>query len=303
MPSKKTLGYIAISCIVCIWSGWIVTTRSGATSNLTIYDIAAIRFGISSLVVLPISLYFKPWRTISWPKMLTVSQLLGIPYFLSVLLAFKLAPAAHGGIFMNGVLPAITLILGWLCFRDKPALIQLFAATLIIIGASVTLFGTQQIGSENTWIGDLLFILSAVFFCFYMVLSKLWLLTPMQILFATSVVNGAIFMPIWYFFLPSGLAEASTNELALQILYQGFIATFVGMLLVAFAVRHIGAPISSAFMSAVPTSAAVLGFVILGEEFGFWGWVSLAILTPGILIMAFSSREKEEATAIKNPAE
>jgi len=297
LPPKKFLGYAAGITIVFLWSGWIVTSRSGAQSPLTIYDIAVLRFGISGALALPIVLYYKPWRSISLPRILIVSQLAGIAYILIVFMAFKRAPAAHGGVFMNGVLPAITIGLGWLWFKDRPHPVQLLGAALIIVGASLTLFGANIPGLETAWQGDLLFMLAGLFFALYMVITKLWALTSMQILLCSSVVNGLIFTPVWYFFLPSGMAVATFLDIFLQGLYQGVLATLFGMLLVAFTIRHIGAPTTAALMSAVPGIAAILGYLLLGEEFGLLGWISLAILTPGIILTAVWNSAKPRTAA------
>ena len=295
MPAKKTLGFLAISLIVFMWSGWIVTSRSGANSPLTIYDIAVLRYGVSSLFVAPFMLYFKPWRSLSAKRILITAQLAGIPYILAVFLAFELAPAAHGGIFMNGALPAITLFLGWVWFKEHPNRIQLGGACLIVVGAAMTLFGSDSSNGDLIWLGDLLFLFAGLLFAIYMVVSKLWMLTPSQILFCSSIVNSVIFVPIWYFFLPSGFNEASFSEIMLQAVYQGMIATLVGLLLVAFAVRQIGAPTAAAFMSGVPSIAAVLGYLILGEEVSHWVWVSLFLLTPGIILTAIFSQDRFKA--------
>lgn len=301
MPTKKTLGYLAALTIVFLWSGWIVTSRFGATSALTIYDITAMRYGISGLIILPFVLYHKPWRGLTIRQIAALAFFSGFPYTLIVYQAFVYAPAAHGGVFMNGVLPAITVGLGWLWFKDKPHKVQMTGTLLIIAGASLTLFGNQNSSLENSWQGDILFMVGGLCFAVYMVLTRLWNVAAMQVLFCSSVVNGAIFTPIWFFFLPSGLAEASLADIGLQVLYQGILATLFGMVIVAFAVRHIGAPPTAAFMSAVPAIAAFLGVVILGEDFGLMGWLSILILTPGVLMTALwngrstKSSEPQEA--------
>ncbi len=287
---NKTLGFFAASTIVFLWSGWIVTSRAGAQSPLTIYDIAALRFGVSGLIALPVILYFKPWRGLSLWKTAVVSTLPGIPYILIVYSAFVYAPAAHGGVFMNGVLPVITIALGWYWLKDKPHKMQIFGSLLIIAGASITMFGDTGASTETSWIGDICFILAGLSFALYMVVTRLWHITSLQVIFCSSVVNGALLVPVWYFLLPSGMSDASLSEIGLQAFYQGVLATLLGMVLVAYAVQNIGAPITAAMMSGVPAIAAMLGYWILGEEFGFMGWVSLAILTPGIIVTAVYSR-------------
>ena len=55
-------GYIAAGLVVVVWSFWLVISRLGATSTLTIYDLAAMRYGVSGLISLPFVVWFKPWR-------------------------------------------------------------------------------------------------------------------------------------------------------------------------------------------------------------------------------------------------
>ncbi|MDH3742985.1 MAG: hypothetical protein OER56_15455, partial [Hyphomicrobiales bacterium] len=101
--SGKTylLGCLAAFSVVFIWSSWLVASRSGALSGLTVYDLAALRYGISGLLASPFVLYFKPWRTLSIGRIAVLTMLLGPVYILLVFNAFVFAPAAHGGIFMN----------------------------------------------------------------------------------------------------------------------------------------------------------------------------------------------------------
>src|SRR3954463_13635840 len=42
---------------VGIWSGWIVVARLGLRTSLTPWDIAALRFGVAGLILLPYVLY------------------------------------------------------------------------------------------------------------------------------------------------------------------------------------------------------------------------------------------------------
>ena len=53
-------GYIAAGLVVVMWSFWLVISRLGATSTLTIFDLAAMRYGLSGLVSLLMVLWFKP---------------------------------------------------------------------------------------------------------------------------------------------------------------------------------------------------------------------------------------------------
>jgi len=242
--------------VVFIWALWLVVSRAGAQSTLNAYDLTAIRYGISAVASLPIVLYYKPWRSMSLKRIAGLSLLLGPLYILCVYFAFDYAPAAHGGVYMNGAMPAITLFLSFLFLQQKSTSIQLFGVGLIFSGTLLT--------------------------AAYLVVARAWSVTPTQVMLCGSLINAIIFVPIWYWWLPSGLAEADGAQLALQIFYQGLIPGLLGLVLVAVATKNIGPAATSAFIAAVPGLGAVLGAIFLNEVPGTLGWLSLVVLTVGI---------------------
>ncbi|MEE9333953.1 MAG: DMT family transporter [Granulosicoccaceae bacterium] len=286
---KSVIGYTAAFSVMVIWATWLVASRAGAQSPLTIYDHAVLRYGVSSIVALPIVLYYRPWRTMSWKRIAIVSFLLGPIYILAVFLAFQYAPAAHGGIFMNGALPAVTLFISWILFKQRVHKLQLLGVLLIIIGATLAVIDAAELSLVDAWIGDGLFFISAVFFSAYLIAARVWNVTTTQVLFCSSVINAMLFVPIWFWFLPSGFAEASQSQFLIQMLYQGLIPGLIGLLLVATATRNIGPSSTAAFMAGVPALGSILGVVLLNEMLGGLGWLSILVLTPGILLVAFFS--------------
>ena len=194
---------------------------------------------------------------------------------------------------MNGVLPAITLFIGWWWNKERTSGRQWLGVVMIIIGAALAVADASQLSLIDSWKGDLMFFAGAIFFSGYLVISRRWQITTTQILLCSSVINAICYVPIWYFFLPSGIAEASQSQLLLQTLYQGLIPNLLGLLLVAYAVRHVGSATTAAFMAAVPAMGTVLSLIFLGEIPGALGWLSLAVLTPGIVMVAVIANHRE----------
>ena len=285
------LGYLAAASVMLIWATWLVASRSAAQSSLTAFDLAAMRYGISAIFALPVVLYFKPWRNMPLKRIVAFSFLMSPFYILLVFGGFYFAPAAHGGIFMNGVLPAITLFIGWLWNKEKAVPRQLLGVVMIIVGASLAVADASQLSLTGSWKGDLMFFGGAIFFSGYLVISRRWQISTTQILLCSSVINAIVYVPVWYFFLPSGIAEAPQSQLLLQGFYQGLIPNLVGLLLVAYAVRQVGSAATAAFMAAVPAMGTVLSLLFLGEVPGLLGWFSLAVLTPGIVLVAVIRRQ------------
>lgn len=282
-PSQVT-GYAAAWTIVLVWSFWLIVSRVANDSGLTVYDLAAMRYGLASLVALPLCLYYKPWRGLRLSQIAVLSFILGPVYILIVFSGFLYAPAAHGGIFMNGLLPLISILFGMLFFRKLPGMQQVLGAVMIFVSAVVLALDTSVTTMQNAWIGDLMFVVGALFFFAYVFLSERWQLRPMQIIFCGTVVNAALYLPVWALWLPSGFAEAPFGPLLLQAVYQGFVPNLIGLLFVAHASRTIGNGNTSSILAAVPGGGAVLGLLILGESVSLISVLALVILTIGLLM-------------------
>ena len=285
LKREYLLGLIAGISVVFIWSFWLVVTRSGVSSTLTIYDFAGFRYGLSSLIALPVVLYFKPWLNMSFFRVVIITFLLGPIYILCVFSGFIYAPASHGGIFMNGLMPFFTLIFGFFILKQKIFFQQMFGAATILFGACLAVYDGLEINFSNTWIGDIFFIIGAIFFSIYVVLSRLWNVTMTQLLFCGSVINAILYLPIYFIFLPKGLAEVPNEILVLQMIYQGFVPNLIGIFFITYASQKIGSASISAILSSVPPIGSILGLLILGELLGFSGWLSLFMITPGILLI------------------
>ena len=283
-PSPTVTGFAAAWSIVFVWSFWLIVSRVAQGSGLTVYDLAAMRYGLASVIALPLCLYYKPWRGLRLVQIAVLSFILGPVYILAVFSAFLYAPAAHGGIFMNGVLPLISILFGFMLFRSSPSMRQGVGAVLILISAIVLAWDGSVASDADTWIGDALFIVGALFFATYVILSERWQLGAMQIIFCGTIVNAVIYLPIWAIWLPSGLAEAPMGPLLLQAVYQGFVPNLIGLLFIAHASRSIGTANTSAILAAVPGGGALLGFLILGEAFSLTSIMAIVLLTVGLLI-------------------
>lgn len=282
--SSHVTGYAAAWTIVLVWSFWLIVSRVANESGLTVYDLAAMRYGLASLVALPLCLYYKPWRGLRLSQIAILSFILGPVYILIVFSGFLYAPAAHGGIFMNGVLPLISILFGIFLFRKLPGVQQILGAALILVSSVVLAWDTSVTRFQTAWIGDLMFVVGALFFSTYVILSERWQLRPMQIIFCGTVVNAALYLPVWVLWLPSGLAEAPMGPLLLQSVYQGFVPNLIGLLFVAHASRTIGNANTSSILAAVPGGGAFLGLLILGESLSLTSVMALVILTAGLLM-------------------
>lgn len=284
--SSPRSGYLACTMVVCIWAFWLIVSRIGATSTLTIYDLAALRYGISAVVALPFVIFFKAWKNLPLQRIVILTFLLGPLYILTVFSGFIFAPAAHGGVFMNGPVPIMTLILGAILLNTAIEYRKLAGAALIIVSSAVLGFGASGFMLAQSWIGDLCFVFGGLCFAVFVTLSRLWNIKTLDIFFCGSVVNAVIYVPVWYFFLPSGFATTEISLVILQSIYQGLLPNLVGLVFIAHASKTAGADVTAAFMAIVPGFGALLGVILLSEQMPLTSWGAIVGLTAGLLLMA-----------------
>jgi drug/metabolite transporter (DMT)-like permease len=208
-----------------------------------------------------------------------------VPYALLAYFGFVYAPAAHGGVFMNGCLPIFTSIFTWIWIGQKSRFSQIVGLGIILAG--VTLVGYEGFvssGNGMTWIGDFLFLGAIALFAVFMVANRVWLVSPGQVIFAATIVSAVVYTPIWLLWLDSNLAAAPSSEILLQGAYQGLIPSVLGISCLTIAVRHIGPRATSIFLSFVPVLAALAAIPILNELPGLPAWIGMIAVTLGILL-------------------
>ena len=283
--NQLLIGAAAAISVVFFWSGWIIVSRLGVTNSLTVYDVAGFRFSVGAVVVLPYIIWRRSWQGLTPLRVLVLTLTCGVPYALLSYFGFKYAPAAHGGIFLNGCLPLFTALFGWLWIGQRCRFSQFIGLGVILCG--VTLVGYEGFLSSNggmAWLGDCLFLSAISLFALYMVANKVWTVTPGQVLFSVTLVSAVVYIPVWLLWLDSNLALASRSEILLQGAYQGLVPSVLGISCLNIAVRRLGANTTSVFLSAVPVVAALAAIPILHEMPGLPAWIGMITVTAGILL-------------------
>src|SRR3954471_3773163 len=143
---------------VSIWSGWIVVARLGLKSSLTPWDIAALRFGVAGLVLLPyvVSNGFA-FERLGWTGLAAIVLGGGAPVLLANA-GLLFAPAAHAGALFPGVMPLMVAILAAAVLHETFTTSKKLGFALILPGVFVIAWhGSGAIGVRQN-IGHLLFL-------------------------------------------------------------------------------------------------------------------------------------------------
>ncbi len=147
LPSAVAYGLVA----ALIWGAWPVISAVGIRQSLAVSDIAALRFLVAGLVLLPLVVR-RGHGGLGWGRALVISLCAGAPYVMTSAGGLAYAPAGQGGI----ITPSCTLIFstlgGWLLLGDRPPRQRLIGVAIIL--AAVALIGDPAFSSGAIGVDD-----------------------------------------------------------------------------------------------------------------------------------------------------
>ncbi len=288
-PNSPRAGLIAVFFTICIWTGFILVSRYGGKGVLTGWDVTALRFGVGALIAL---IFLSRVTLPPYKVILLFSIFGGVGYAAAVYAAFRLAPAAHAAVLLPGALPFATALIAWLWLRQKPSPAQRIALILVFIGITLTAADTFSQGAQLTnmqLLGDALFLCGSSSWAVFTLLLRRYPVSPLTAAVSVTLGSAVLYLPVWWLFLPSTLAQAPVAEIAMQAIYQGALVVFVAMMLYTFAVRSLGGQTVALLMAIVPGLSALAAVPVLGEPLTVLTMAGLGAVTVGAVFSARSS--------------
>lgn len=284
MTTSKALitGYAMALTVVCIWSGFIVISRFGATNALNSFDLISIRYVTATLIALPLWFFIKRHISIFTKQYFTIALFGGIFYASCAFMAFGLAPASHAAVFLPGFMPVSISLCIWVLLGERVKGKGLLALGIISFGVLLLASSTLTV-SKSTLAGDLLFMTAATSWGVFNALLKKWQPDPIATTAAVSLYTSVLYVPIYLLFLPHEISNAPMFEIAIQVIYQGVIAAVIQVLLYVKAAKAIGASNMAVTMALVPVLASLIAVPVLGEQLNAIIVISLLCVTGGAI--------------------
>ena len=250
-----------------LYAGQFVISRWSLQRTLSLWDLAAIRFGAAGVLLLPVVLRHGVVDAagIGWGRAVVLAITAGAPYTLILFAGLTLAPASHGAIVISGSTPVVSTVFVWLWFGERPWPITFGGLATIIAGLLLVGWpGAIGVSRGLTWMGDLLFVAASVLWALFTVLARRWEVDPLR---ATAMVwvLALVYLPLYAARGGTRLIEAPHGEVLFQALYQGLGVAIGALLLYTVAIRALGASTASLFMPLIPVFSVVLAVPVLGE--------------------------------------
>lgn len=298
MTSNLVVGCAAALTAALLGAGWQIATRHGVTTSFGPLDIALVRYGIPAMVLLPL------WRRLGWwPRGIgwrdgVLLMAGGLPFALCVLAGAQLAPVAHMGVFMAGMMPVFTALLALLLHREALTGARLAGLAVILLG--VAMLGHRSFeAATGHWRGDLFFLLASLAWSAHTVGFRRCGLRPWQ---AASLVNGWSVVGVILLLPFTGglkLLSAPAAELLLQVAWQGVLAGLVGQVVYFVAVARLGSSRAALSGALVPALSALGGAWLLGEALGRAEALAVGAVCIGVLMASGAVRWQGGEAALR----
>lgn len=278
-PASLRAGYAFAGATVLIWSGFVLLSRMAGGSALNGNDVAALRFSVAALILLP-AWCFR-WRVpLLDGRLFVLAATGGLGYALAVYWSFRFAPAAHGAVLLSGVLPFFVAGVAWMLLGEPPK--PRLRHALLCIAAGVACLAAHSLGGlAQSWPGDLLLLSGSLLWAVYTVLVRRWGYSPVETTIGVTLLSAALYLPVYALLMPKGIAEAPLATILTQALYQGVFVAIVAMVLYMQALARLGPLRLGTAMATVPAIAGTGATLLLGEPFSLWLLAGLALTSLG----------------------
>ncbi|MDB5314637.1 MAG: family transporter [Rhodospirillales bacterium] len=284
MAPKIVLGLLLGIGSSVIWGGHAVVARAAlAGQGLVPLDLAAFRYSIAALVLLPLL-----WRgraalaQVGVVRLLALTALGGAPNLLMFVGGLVYAPATHGGTISPMTVPVVGALLAIPLLREVPTPGRW--AALAAMAAGVLLIGWDGIAgvAAGAWRGDLMLLGAGASWGAFTVLLRRWQVPAMASTAAVTAISALLVLPFWLPWRSAEVMAMPAGVVIPHLIAQGLFLGAVAMFLYARAVELLGATRASTLSVIVPVVALVLAAFVLAEPIGVLQLLGAALAVGGM---------------------
>lgn len=269
------------------------STCGGLTGAVTRYvigasdpvTIAAFRFGIAFLLLLPVALLVRT----QWPRgrdLLGVA-VLGILYFCVFFLLYNqslaMTTAAHGSLALS-TLPLVTLVVAALLGKEEVTMRKTLGVLIAVGGATAALFGGLKDAPVGAWRGDLLMLGATVLMALYTVWSRAFMLRSSRMGFLVTGMGFGSALSALLAWERGGWAmtRGFTANQWIATAFIGLVGGAVAFYLWVYALERTTPTRVANTMTVNPIAASLLAAVLVNEPIGLNLVLGVAAVAAGI---------------------
>ncbi|MEE3234270.1 MAG: DMT family transporter [Candidatus Latescibacterota bacterium] len=269
-----------------LWGGNSVAIKIGLTAMPPV-SMAALRFffGIFTIwlgcifVGVSIRVPFSAWRGLFGLGLLFTTQI----WLLNA--GTNYTTASRSGVLIN-IFPFFVAIFSHLLVPgDRISAVKAIGLVCSFLGISLLFIESIRLEDTQYLLGDAMVTLSGLLLGLRQVVLKLLVqgLHPLQVLFWQAGIGLPLFV-LWSILFENEVIEQMNWTVWLAVLYQGVVVAGFCFVLMVLLLRHHSATRLGVFSFVTPIVGILLSAWILDEVISFWLWISVLLVTIGIVV-------------------
>ena len=271
---------------VSIWSGWIVVARLGLQTSLTPWDIAALRFGVAGLLLVPyVMRRGLASKRLGWIGLAAIVIGGGAPVLLAIRGSDVRACGACGRALSRSHAAG-----GGASCRDHPArAVHGHEEDRLRADPARRCCHRVGCGRRSRLRADhrarVVSRVRVAWAC-YTVAMRHARLDGLHVASIAAVGALFLYLPVYFFVAGVSLAKAPWGDLALQAFVQGRPTAIASLVFYGRAVSILGASSGAAFAALSPAMTAVMAIPILGEWPAAMDWIAIVCISVGVYVVS-----------------
>jgi len=283
----SSLPYILVLLGAILW-GTTGTAQTFLPEDAHPFVVAAARSAIGGLTLLiPLlvmrKINFKKW---SWKETLLAALCIGLfqmLFFSSV----KLTGVAIASVVAIGSAPVFSGLVEWFIFKQRPTRIWMLSTLFALVGCGFLFLNSGAVTVNPT--GVFLSLGAGIVFAIYTMASKV-LVAKQDAVSAVAMTFSVAAVFLSPFYVLNGAAWTVQPVNALILLYLGIGTTTLAYVFYTTGLKKIPSSSALTLSLAEPTTAAVLGVLVVGEVFTWNSWVGIILLLGSIVVLTVGAR-------------
>lgn len=294
MEEKKEryLALMLLIMTIVFWGLSIISTKV-VLAQLPPVSIAFFRYSIATATLIPLALFTHslPKITLKDLGTLLITSLLGIVlYFLFENNALQYTTASNASMLV-AAMPLFAVIIDALFFRQKVNWKMAICIMISIVGVYlvVTVDGRLDFSSARFY-GNMLMIGSMISWVLYTFVNKKLdgKYSGMTVITYQSLISIFLFVP---FVIPEMKRwpelNAITSFTLANLVFLGVFCSALEYLFYIYAVKKLGATVSTTFLNLIPVVTVISGYLLLREEL-----LPIEILGMGVIMASIYTLNK-----------
>ena len=283
----RSLAIAAVVVLMVIWGSTFVVTKA-AVRDIPPLTLAALRFAIATLTLLPIVLMRGGFAR-RLPKPLPIGPLFwmaltGTAVFTAGFNLALLHGSAVQGSLIYAFVPAAVAIAAIVVLKERVSRRRAFGIALSVGGvALVAAGGEAEVASPNPLLGAMWMFITVIVWAVYTVIAKrLADADQLVVITCVSALGMLMLLPFAAVELMQGPRELPSLQAWLGAIYLGVIAGALAYLVYNIALRVLDASLVGALSNLDPIIGVVTAVIFLGESLDGWQMIGGLIALAGM---------------------